>query len=360
MSCIGRCDIAPAVDRQRAPGRRWPRRTPSIAAARTASAPPGRGRRRRRRAVAERSVRRRRRSSTGSLRDVLAGDLAAPARSIATLTDTGLRGMGGAGFPTGREVGAGRGAGRHAEVRDLQRRRVRAGHVQGPADPGRPAAPGARGHAARDARDRRRGRLGVHPARVRPGGGGGPPGDRPLRARLIGAGLGGGRARHRPAPVGRGVHLAGRLHPRRGVGPDRVHGGPPRGAAEQAAVPRRVRPARPAHADELGRDVRPRPGHRPAGRRLVEGAGRGRERRAEVLRGLRPRRAARGLLRADGHDRPAAARPGRRGRPAAGGSAPSSRAGPRRTSSGPHRSTCRWTSARCGRPGRCSARARSS
>ena len=42
-----------------------------------------------------------------------------------------------------------------------------------------------------------------------------------------------------PAAQGRGVHLAGRLHPRRGVGADRVHGGPPRRAAQQAAVPRR-------------------------------------------------------------------------------------------------------------------------
>ena len=36
----------------------------------------------------------------------------------------------------------------------------------------------------------------------------------------------------------RDLHLARRLHPRRGVGADRVHGGPPRRAAQQAAVPR--------------------------------------------------------------------------------------------------------------------------
>ena len=98
--------------------------------------------------------------------------------------------------PRRAQVGAGRGAGRDAEVRDLQRGRVRAGNVQGPADPGRPAAPGARGHAARHARHRGRGRLGVHPARVRPGGGGGPPGDRPAaRGRA-------GRDRTCSAPAG--------------------------------------------------------------------------------------------------------------------------------------------------------------
>ena len=44
----------------------------------------------------------------------------------------------------------------------------------------------------------------------------------------------------------RRLHLAGRLHPRRGDRAARVHGGPPRRAAQQAAVPRRLRPARAA------------------------------------------------------------------------------------------------------------------
>ena len=71
----------------------------------------------------------------------------------------------------------------------------------------------------------------------------------------------------RQAAVGRGVHLPRRLHPRRGVGADRVHGGTPGRAAQQAAVPRHLRPARPAHADELGRDVRPRARSSPAAAR---------------------------------------------------------------------------------------------
>ena len=107
------------------------------------------------------------------LRDVLACRLDV-ANIIAALKDTGLRGMGG-GVPHGPQMGPGRGPGSHAEVRDLQRRRVRAWHVQGPGDPRHPAAPGARGHAARHAGGRRRGGLGLHPPRVRPGRAGHPP-----------------------------------------------------------------------------------------------------------------------------------------------------------------------------------------
>ena len=186
----------------------------------------------------------------GVLRDVLSGALP-PGQVTAVLAESGLRGMGGAGFPAGRKwelVAAQVATPKYAicnadesEPGTFKDRQILAD----------PAAPGARGHAARDARDRGRGRLGVHPARVRPGGSGGPPGDRAAALCRTNRGRANrGRAgrrqrkRHRSAPVGRGVHLAGRLHPRRGVGPDRVHGGAPRGAAEQAAVPRRVRPAR--------------------------------------------------------------------------------------------------------------------
>ena len=87
-----------------------------------------------------------------------------------------------------------------------------------------------------------------------------------------------GRARVRRAPRGRHLHLPRRLHPRRGVGAPRVHGGPPRRAAQQAAVPRHLRALGPAHADELGRDVRRRAGDRRARRGVVEGAGRQRRR----------------------------------------------------------------------------------
>ena len=297
------------------------------------------------------------------LRDVLAGALDA-GQITATLADAGLRGMGGAGFPTGRKwelVAAQTATPKYAicnadesEPGTFKDRQILADQphlvLEG-------MLLGMLATGAEEGWVFIRHEYGPEEAVIR----------REID-RLRAAGLIGADCRAGPGPtsglgtgaaaVGGGVHLAGRLHPRRGVGPDRVHGGAPRRAAQQAALPRRVRPARPAHADELGRDVRPCPGHRPAGRRLVEAAGRGRARRAEVLRGLRPRRAPRGLLRADGHDRPPAARPGRRGVRRAGGSAPSSRAAPRPTSSGRTSSTCRWTSARCGRPGRCSGRAR--
>ena len=145
-------------------------------------------------------------------------------------------GHGRRGLPDRPEVGDRRGPGADAALHGLQRRRVRARHVQGPPDHGRAAAPRARGDAARDARDRLRGGLGLHPPRVRPRGGG------PAR-RDRGAALGGPgrrrRARLRPSAAARDLHVARRLHPRRGVGAARVHGGPPRRAAQQAAVPRR-------------------------------------------------------------------------------------------------------------------------
>ena len=87
--------------------------------------------------------------------------------------------------PDRGEVGDRRLAGARAQVHDLQRGRVRAGHLQGSSDPRRAAAPRARGHDARDARDRLGGGLGLHPSRVRPRGGGAARGDR--RAARAGA-----------------------------------------------------------------------------------------------------------------------------------------------------------------------------
>ena len=100
------------------------------------------------------------------------------------------------------------------------------------------------------------------------------------------------RPRHRPPAADRDLHLTGRLHPRRGIGPAGVHGGPPRRAAQQAAVPGPLRPVGQADADELGRDVRRRADHPRPRRRLVEGAGHQRRDRPEVLRRVRPCRAS--------------------------------------------------------------------
>ena len=106
----------------------------------------------------------------------------------------------------------------------------------------------------------------------------------------------------------RHLHLAGWLHPRRGDRADRVHGGASGRAAQQAAVPRRLGPVGPAHADELGRNLRRRTHHRGPRCAVVAGPGLGRQRRVEVLRRVRSRGASRRLLRADGHHHPRPAR----------------------------------------------------
>ena len=146
VSCIGRCDMAPAASSDTTSVRRSEVQRPN-----DPYEPDARDYR--------------------VLREALAGERDM-AELIEELKESGLRGMGGAGFPTGTkwELVAKQEA--DAEVRDLQRRRVRARHLQGPPDPRRAAAPRARGPRARDARDRLHGGLGVHPARVRAGGGG--------------------------------------------------------------------------------------------------------------------------------------------------------------------------------------------
>ncbi len=116
VSCIGRCDVGTRGRRQRAPGGRW--RTCADAAARSTAEPPqpdgiaGPRQRRRRPAVASgRDARRWPNDPYASA----AGDATAVAarRAVPVACDAGrghrraegrgLRGMGGAGFPTGRK-----------------------------------------------------------------------------------------------------------------------------------------------------------------------------------------------------------------------------------------------------------------
>ena len=70
--------------------------------------------------------------------------------------ESGLRGRGGAGFPDGHEVVVHEAGRRQAALSLLQRRRVRAGHVQGSRDHALDAARPGRGLRDRRVRDRRR------------------------------------------------------------------------------------------------------------------------------------------------------------------------------------------------------------
>ena len=146
-------------------------------------------------------------------------------------------GRGGAAFPTGRKWDAvARDAGAPA-LPGLQRRRVRAGHVQGSRADGGRSVRARRGDDHRRLRDRLRARLHLHPRRISAGARA-PARTRSTQAR--GARLarrrhhGRGRSlRHRDPPRRR------RLHLRRGDGALQLDRGPPRRAAQQAAVPGR-------------------------------------------------------------------------------------------------------------------------
>ena len=226
-------------------------------------------------------------SGTRSLRALLAGDLDAGRRSS---RPQGLRPArhGRRRLPHRAEVGAGpRGTAGAAKYAICNADESEPGTFKDRQILADPAAPRAGGPAARHGRGRRRAGLGLHPPRVRARGARAARRDRgPARRR-------GRRARRVRTRLESSLRLARRLHPRRGDRAAGVHGGPPRRAAEQAPVPRQLRPARPPDADQLRRDVRRRAGDRAARRAVVGRSGRRRVGRLEVLRRLRPRRATR-------------------------------------------------------------------
>ena len=153
------------------------------------------------------------------------------------------------------------GGGGQADVRRGERRRVRAGGVQGPGDHAPGSAPVHRGVPDRSARDRVEARLHLHPRRVR-GRVRGAEGRRRRGARR------GPARRHHARPPSR----RRRLHLRRGVGAARVARGRAGPAAAEAAVPADLRAVRVSDADQQRPDPDHRPDHHREGRRLVREA----------------------------------------------------------------------------------------
>ena len=222
----------------------------------------------------------------------LRGGSRTPDEVAEALLAAGLRGQGGAGFPTGRKWRLVR-AEPGAALPRGQRRRGRARDVQGPLLSRAHPAPDARGHADRRLGGRGRALLRLHARRVSGDPRDPAPGDRGAR------GGGAGRARLRRAPPRRR-----RLHLRRGVGDARVDRGQARAAAAPAALRRPGRPLRAADAGAERRD--------PAlgGADLPRGAGGAERARAErpqgpaQLLGVGAGGAARGLPPAGGLDDP--------------------------------------------------------
>ena len=167
-----------------------------------------------------------------------------PKQIITTIEQSGLRGRGGAGFPTGQKWRMVRKQRGRNQVRHLQRRRRRPRGVHGPHDPRVVPLPGHRRPGHRRGRRRRaRGDL-LHPPRVSAGvaaGEGGP--GRVRAARLAGRPPAGERLPAAHLHQGR----RRRFRLRRRDGADRLGGRPPRDAALAPAVPRAVRPVGQAH-----------------------------------------------------------------------------------------------------------------
>ena len=204
VSCLGRCDMAPAASSDTTGVRRSDVQRPN-----DPYEPEGRDYR--------------------VLREALAGDRDL-GELIEELKESGLRGMGGAGFPTGTKW----------ELVARQEATAPSTRSATPTSPSR-----ARSRTARSSPSSRtscsRGSCSACSPAARSRAGSSfatSTGPRRRCCARSSSGCAGSACSTRPA-VSRGdLRLARRLHPRRGVSADRVHGGPPRRAAQQAAVPR--------------------------------------------------------------------------------------------------------------------------
>ena len=200
---------------------------------------------------------------------------------IKIVSDAGLRGLGGAGFPTGRKWSLVR-AEPGAAPDGGERRRGRARHLQGPLLSRPRSASLPRRHADRRLGGRGGRGLHLHPRRISRASPDAARRDRQARARRP-------RQVHQDSSAPR----RRRLHLRRRIRDDRIDRRQARAAAPSPALCRAGRPVRPADARAERRDALLDPRHRREGRRVGDLAGPPRAQGLPQLLGVRPRQEAR-------------------------------------------------------------------